>query len=764
MFLEKLEINGFKSFAHKAILEFKPGITAIVGPNGSGKSNVSDAIRWVLGEQSIKLLRGKKGEDMIFSGSDKKARLGLAEVILHFNNNKDEADLGMSEVVITRRLYRHGESEYLVNNQKSRLFDIQMILAKAGVAQASYAIIGQGQIDAFLLASREDHKEFFEEASGVKSLQIKRAQAINKLEATEENLVTAAIQLNEIGPRLNSLTRQVKKLEQRAALEMRLKDYQQKYYGFNWSQMEEQWKKMHRALKQAADSEAQKKSAIDKLQQELESLTRGNAHTLKTEELQKEYQDLIAEKINLNNKLADLKIKTATIEAAPVKAKKTDLPEHAIRELEQIVKSLKLLKDKITTALKTTNFELVEQYFAEQWQAILKMEEILKPYNQESGDDKQKTETKNNVEEKEIKNLFVKLKETDEKILAIQQKMQAQNELEKNERSQIWIYQQKYQTEQNVLNQLANETNNLRVELARLETHKDDLEQEIRQELGENWFMTQGSNLSSVVMPEEEKRNLQMEISRLKHQLNLIGGIDPEVQKEYLGTKERFDFLSGQVNDLKSSIGSLEELIIDLDETVKKQFDSQFKIINEQFQKYFKVLFAGGSAKLILVKEEEEANNKQQEEKNIAAEQSFLTEMVEEKAAMEKIKDRLNSNLYLGVDIEATPPGKKLKSISMLSGGERAMTSIALLCAIISANPSPFVVLDEVDAALDEANSVRYAEIMEHLAHQSQFIIITHNRATMEKADILYGVTMGSDGISALLSLKLESAERFTNR
>jgi len=110
MFLEKLEINGFKSFAHKAILEFKPGITAIVGPNGSGKSNVSDAIRWVLGEQSIKLLRGKKGEDVIFSGSDKKARLGLAEVILHFNNNQDEAGLGMSEVVITRRLYRNGEN------------------------------------------------------------------------------------------------------------------------------------------------------------------------------------------------------------------------------------------------------------------------------------------------------------------------------------------------------------------------------------------------------------------------------------------------------------------------------------------------------------------------------------------------------------------------------------------------------------------------------------------------------------------------------
>jgi len=174
--------------------------------------------------------------------------------------------------------------------------------------------------------------------------------------------------------------------------------------------------------------------------------------------------------------------------------------------------------------------------------------------------------------------------------------------------------------------------------------------------------------------------------------------------------------------------------------------------------KYFKTLFAGGKSKLILVKNDPGVESKKQE----AGYNNEIT--IKEETEADKIKDRLKSNLYFGVEIEATPPGKKLKSINMLSGGERAMTSIALLCAIISANPSPFIILDEVDAALDEANSIRYADIIEKLSHRSQFIIITHNRATMEKANILYGVTMGDDGVSTVLSLKLKNAEKYTNR
>ncbi|HPA25582.1 MAG TPA: AAA family ATPase [bacterium] len=760
MYLEKLEINGFKSFARKSVLEFKAGITAVVGPNGSGKSNVADAIRWVLGEQSIKMLRGKKSEDIIFSGSDKKARLGLAEVSLHFNNEDDQLDLGMSQIVITRKLYRNGESEYLINNQKSRLLDIQMILAKAGVANTSYSIIGQGQIDAFLLASKEDRKEFFEEASGVKPLQIKRAQALSKLEATEENLQTVAIQLSEIEPRLNSLTRQVKKLEQRTDLENNLRTSQFKYYGAAWQSMTRDWQKLNDELKKAFLNEESAKNQLQTIQQEMEVLTKGQIETNKYND---EYQSLIAEKIDYNNKLTDLKIKQAAETVSQFKEKKNNLPILDRNVLQKVLEKIKILQQKIVTAFASGNLEELKKLFLEQEQNLKDMEALL-IVNDKKIEVIKEIKPLESKTDTEIKKILATLESIDEKIGVVRLKIQEESNKERQERSQIWESQQKYQLAQQKFNQATNSTNSLRIDMARLETHRDDLMGEITQELGQN-FLDQSAK--EIGMNESEKSQLLMEINRFKHQLDLIGGIDPEVASEYFSTKERFDFLSTQINDLKDSLVSLEKMILELDKTVRAQFEVSFKIINEEFQKYFKVLFAGGAAKLVLVKEDlaiKSLYNDNLKEEDFSAEILAREGLDDEKEEVQKIRDRLNTNIYSGVEIEATPPGKKLKSISMLSGGERAMTSIALLCAIISANPSPFVILDEVDAALDEANSVRYAEIVERLSNKSQFIIITHNRATMEKAGLLYGVTMGDDGVSTLLSLALEGAEKYTNR
>ncbi|MCK5459936.1 AAA family ATPase, partial [Candidatus Parcubacteria bacterium] len=237
MYLEKIEIQGFKSFANKTALIFpKPqknnkGITAVVGPNGSGKSNISDAIRWVLGEQSAKLLRGKKSQDVIFHGTGKRTRLGMAEVSLYVNNNDKIMPIDYSEVVLTRRLYRNGESEYLINKNRTRLNEIIMLLAKANFGQRSYSIIGQGMIDSILQASAKDRKDFFNEAAGVKQYHIKKEQAINNLEKTTVNLTQIKITLSELEPRLRYLTRQSKKLEKRQAIKKELTDLQIAYYS-----------------------------------------------------------------------------------------------------------------------------------------------------------------------------------------------------------------------------------------------------------------------------------------------------------------------------------------------------------------------------------------------------------------------------------------------------------------------------------------------------------------------------------------------------
>src|SRR3989339_508514 len=237
MYLKRLEIDGFKSFARQTILEFIPpkdgrfSITAVVGPNGSGKSNVVDAIRWVMGETSLKQLRGKKSEDVIFNGSVDKGALSACSVTMVLDNTGSGFGIDYPEIVITRRLYRSGEGEYLINNSPVRLLDIHLLLARAQFGQHSYSIISQGTIDRLLVVTPSERKDFLDEASGIKEFQIKEHQASLKLARTRENSEQATRLLAEIEPRLKLLSRQVKKLEKRQEVELALRECQEKYYG-----------------------------------------------------------------------------------------------------------------------------------------------------------------------------------------------------------------------------------------------------------------------------------------------------------------------------------------------------------------------------------------------------------------------------------------------------------------------------------------------------------------------------------------------------
>ncbi|MEI9967036.1 MAG: AAA family ATPase [Candidatus Moraniibacteriota bacterium] len=247
MYLKRLEINGFKSFAQKTALDFITShaehggermITAIVGPNGSGKSNVADAIRWAIGEQSSKNLRGKKSEDVIFAGTDKKARLGSASVTLYFDNADKRIPIEFAEVSITRKLYRSGESEYLINGSKVRLLDITDLLARAGIGRDSYSVITQGMSDALLAASPVERRSIFEDAAGVKPYQIEKERSQRKLAATEENLTKVAALLLEIEPHLKNLKRQAEKAAQGKDIAARLSAKQHALYGFLWKNFE----------------------------------------------------------------------------------------------------------------------------------------------------------------------------------------------------------------------------------------------------------------------------------------------------------------------------------------------------------------------------------------------------------------------------------------------------------------------------------------------------------------------------------------------
>jgi len=280
MYLKKVEISGFKSFANKTTLEFLPagnfiekkeakGITAIVGPNGSGKSNVSDAIKWAMGEQSMKTLRGKKLEDVIFAGSGTKARLGSAQVSLFFDNQDKKIPLEFSEVVITRKLYRSGESEYLINGSKTRLIDVADLLARAGIGKESYCVINQGMSDSFLNASPIERRSVLEDAAGVKQYQIKKERALRKLESTRENMERVSGLIREIEPHLKMLKRQAEKAQQGKEIAGKLKEKQTKLFSFLWNEFQAERQQFSKEKETLGASMMNVQREVDKMNDEL---------------------------------------------------------------------------------------------------------------------------------------------------------------------------------------------------------------------------------------------------------------------------------------------------------------------------------------------------------------------------------------------------------------------------------------------------------------------------------------------------------------
>nr|MBC8252673.1 AAA family ATPase [Ardenticatenia bacterium] len=267
MRLRTLELQGYKSFATKTVFQFDEGITAIVGPNGSGKSNVSDAVRWVLGEQSYSALRGKKTEDMIFSGSDGRARLGMACVTLVFDNSDGWLPVDFSEVTITRRAYRDGQNEYLLNGSRVRLRDINELLAASGLSRRTYTHVGQGLVDAALSLRADERRALFEEAAGITLHNNRRSDALNKLDATQANLLRLHDIVSEIEPRLRYLSRQADRAEKHRIISSHLESLLRTWYGYRWSQGQKH-------LRQVRERNNQSQQVLDAQIGRLESVDR----------------------------------------------------------------------------------------------------------------------------------------------------------------------------------------------------------------------------------------------------------------------------------------------------------------------------------------------------------------------------------------------------------------------------------------------------------------------------------------------------------
>lgn len=733
MYLKRLEMQGFKTFASKTVLEFSPqgnksrGVTGIVGPNGSGKSNVADAIRWVMGEQSMKLLRGKKSEDLIFSGSDKKSRSGFAEVAMTLEVEESDQDVEMSELVVVRRLYRDGNSEYEINRQSAKLSEVTMLLAQAGIGQRTYSVIGQGMADAILSASPSERKEFFDEAAGLRPFQMKRHQSVSKLDTSKERLAQADILLREIAPRLSSLERQMKRLEQRDQLEQEKASLEKSYYGGSWFDLSHGISEVQTRVDSARDREKKLVDESKKLEAELSAMEKAVPPSVEIDGLRQELEDIAEQRSVLREKQAKLYAQIEIAKAKVQAQKESRTPLSFSKIIEAVEKSQKHLDD-LLNHVHASSPDLAK---------IKPLVESLHVHHSDFSnrlqrpviEDAPAPETDPEIEAgfkkiaEDMDALALRTKET-------QSKMQELNRQEEGKRAHLFETQRALNARREEARLAERDASSALVELARWETRRDSFMSELR---AMRFDLESGLDaLAKETGRVDDVASVFPRLQKVRSQLEWIGNIDPATEKEYHETKERFEFLSTQSIDLRGAIQGLETVIKELDETIRVKSEQAFHTLNSAFSKTFKALFGGGEASLIQVAPEPTID----EEGNVIPPPADAP--------------------VAGIDIQATPPGKRLKAIALLSGGERALTSIALISAIMATNPSPFIVLDEVDAALDELNTKKYADILQEYAAHTQFIVVTHNRTTMSQSHALYGVTLGEDGTSKILSVKLE--------
>lgn len=1058
MYFKKLEIIGFKSFADKTTLTFEPGITAIIGPNGCGKSNIFDSIRWVLGEQSIKSLRGSKMEDVIFNGTETRLALNMSEVSLTFSNEAKFFPIEYDEVTITRRLFRSGESEYLLNKTVVRLKDITELLLGTGIGAESYSLVEQGKIDLILSSRPEDRRLVFDEAAGVTKYKSQKKEALRKLEDTENNLLRVNDIIIEVKRQINSLERQANKAKRYREEFEKLKDLEVKFSKLEIKVIKDELNSLLNkidALKHdevgknatlselnvqihnlrleisVADSQinklkdednslanildknaefirineerireldlravnlnsqlsqieerrginqkkldnlsvemsglsgaeeekraqlAQKNSALEVLAEEIKkahlciaearrdvlSVTQNEAGlknelsglntkistlSARQKRLKVEYEKVIGEKDGLDaqvtlvegevkllrekldtlkqdeerlkNDLGQAKGSLSSLEesAKKLEAQKLTLesqlifleklkleyedipelfngslildrlPQEPISGILSKVKEIKkndsglyeviceakpipldtsLIKEKIEktsaqideirlkiglekeridkidsdltglsdmvrqeeialSGRKTSLSGLTEQ--------LLKLVQELELINMEEGEaglelsrfyeheaklksdiilleEKRKADealiakstdgiaTNNNVKE-EI-NVFIarisaELSSLEERRLALSgslrfmqetldndrhllesakeevsasiQKKEALGAQNTNMRKEILDSEIKKESVLNSLEELKkkfeelacrqqdkeSQAEALHIEISQIKdsVHKlsmQDKETEFKESaIKERMLQAYKLNLDEVtdISEEMDRNGLLGEIEQIKKKVNGFGTVNLVAIEEHDELRERHEFLTNQHNDLVSAKESLKEAITKINKTTKQLFLDTFHKVSEEFKVYFRLLFGGGDAQLMLIDEE----------------------------------DVLES----GIEIIARPPGKKLQNVLLLSGGEKAMTAIALIFAIFKVKPSPFCVLDEIDAALDESNADRFSRMLQEFIKTSQFLMITHNKKTITSANVMYGITMEERGISKIVSAKLSQESK----
>ena len=825
MYLKHLEIVGFKSFADRTRLDFDPGLIAIVGPNGCGKSNVSDAIRWVLGEQKPTALRCSKLVDVVFNGTDTRKPLGLAEVSITFADCEKELGTDYHEVTITRRVYRDGAGEYFINKQQSRLKDVQHLFMGTGIGTSSYSVMAQGQIDAILSSRPEDRRAVFEEAAGITKFKADRKEALRKVEQTEQNLLREADVLREMKRQIASLQRQVGKARKYKELRDQLRGLdvyvsKQRIRGFaeELEQNARSRNEIDAAIAEAQDTVGAAEALAQDLHSQVHSLE-DRLQALAGQQAAAEAEYARArEVIGVNATRVEEYRGFAARDRGEIEQAKSTLGEVAM-QAESLDQKATLLTDSLAAAkealeaeeaafnglqdaidAKRSEVEAKRREVAdttrtgslvndadvsrngavETWKAgttvttMMKREDLMALV----------TVAESELREMELKHIPASQRLTERRIAASQmeqelsfigQQRDAANRRRGELSAAVASREERIAGYEDAVRRLTEESGDLLSALDELKGKASAFVEAINEGRGQRAEMLERISaadqdaarkradldqakdvrsrlevasaeatmrrqnvyahlqdeyglFADAVMREPDPKwrdgvvpplaDLESDVGRLQSEIAALGPVNMVAVDECRELEERYAKEKAQEEDLLAAKAQLVELIGNLNGTSGSMFRATFEQANRNFQTMFTRLFGGGEAKLVLLENEEDP-------------------------------------LECGIDIIARPPGKRPQSVTLLSGGERTMTAVALLFSIFMIKPAPFCMLDELDAALDDANIGRFVEQLKEFLHQSQFLIITHNQHTIAGSDLVYGVSQQEKGVSRVISMKL---------
>ena len=701
MHISKLELFGFKSFAKKQTILLNSGVTGIVGPNGCGKTNIVDAIRWVLGEQKTSRLRSTKMEDVIFNGASNIKPLGLCEVYLTVQNDKGLLPIEYEEVEIGRRLYRNGDSEYFINRTACRLKDIYNLFVDTGMSSDAYSVIELNMIEQILSDKDDSRRSMFEEAAGVNKYKSQRRSALRKFELNSRDLERIDDIILEIEMQVKSLELQLKRFKRHEKLSSQLKDIE-----------------INLASAKIIDLERGIKP--------LESLLKKKNTLLKKNTSKKE-----SESVELKDARSFYLTEKEIVEKMKVDV--DNLTENLLKEVQtknrESSKGMEVLEDELQKKISQLN------KFDKDYIKIVSNNDVIKSLSNESRENfKNKNYTVIETDKK-YENLKASIEDYKDKIQSYNKEKEFDfNKIDdsiKEMQKKINLHKLELRNKEQDLNQAFMKMESIRIKIDADKFNKDDIFYDIKS--AEMKIAESNIKISQIkeVIKEKFGNDIELKkikdysisemtynVEKIKRSIEAIGPINWAVSDEYEEQSKRLNILKEQRSDLLNSEKNLKDAIKKIDSVAKKQFLDTFEIIKNNFETMFGVFFSGGKGSINL----------------------------------EDIEDPLNSDVV----IFAQPPGKKNNSLRMLSAGEKSLTAIALLFSIYQYKPSPFCILDEIDAPLDDINIKKFTDVISEYSKGTQFIMVTHNKLTMESADCIYGVTAEKKGISKVISINFD--------